>query len=505
MIVSVKRFLLLILLIASTTTLWGQRKVINYEAGMGARDASDPDVWILYNKVKAEHEGMILYADSALLNTQRNDFTAYKKVKIVLSDTTFIYGDQLFYDGDTRIVDVWDDTVIFIDGKTTLKTAHLSFDRNTSTASYTTWGHTVSGDRILDSRMGEYNSDTKDLFIHRKVVLQDSTSRLETDTLFYNTRTEVADFVSPTYIYSDSTILYSELGSYNTQTRYAVSTKASSVETGSKILTCDTLYYDEPKDYGRAYGNVVLFDTSNNVTCFGRYGETDGTQHTSLVTDSAMVVYVSEGDSLFMHADTLLVTNDTNNKVESIRAHHHVKTFRTDVQGMCDSAFYSVKDSVIQLFYDPVIWYDNYQCTADTIEMHHDSTGVRTAYLRTNSFSVEQMDVMRFNQLKGKQGVVYFEKGEPSYADILGNAQMVYYLTEEDSVGNLSLIGANAGVGSDMRIYFHERHPDRLVAYGKPDMHTYPDAQLPDELKRLKGFRWLDSHRPKSAMDIFEW
>ena len=472
---------------------------------MGARNAENPDEWILYKKVRAEHEGMILYADSALLNTQRNDFTAFRHVKIVLTDTTFIYGDQLFYDGESRIVNVWDDTVVFIDGKTILKTAQLSFDRNTSTASYNTWGHTVSGDRVLDSRMGEYNSDSKDFFIHRKVVLRDSTSRVVTDTLFYNTRTEVADFVSPTHIYSDSTILYSEYGSYNTQTRYAVSTKASRVETGSKVLTCDSLYYDEPKDFGRAFGNVVLLDTANDVVCTGHYGETDGVAHSSLVTDSARVVYVDQGDSLFMHADTLLVFNDTNNKVRSICAHHHVKTFRQDVQGMCDSAFYSIPDSIISLYYDPVLWSDNSQCAADTIEMLHDSNGIRIAYLRTNSFSVEQMDDLRYNQLKGKQGVVYFDKGEPTYADILGSAQMVYYLTEEDSVGRLSLVGVNAGVGSNMRIYFHERKPVRLATYGKPDMHTYPESKLPEEMKRLKGFRWMESRRPRTPIDIFVW
>ena len=66
-----KRVLLLFLLMAAVP-VWAQ-KLITYDAGMGTRDPSDPDVWILYQRVKAKHEGMILYADSALLNTVKNE------------------------------------------------------------------------------------------------------------------------------------------------------------------------------------------------------------------------------------------------------------------------------------------------------------------------------------------------------------------------------------------------------------------------------------------------
>ena len=56
-------------------TGWGAaeaQKIITYDAGMGSRDPENPDIWILYKRVRAEHEGMVLYADSALLNTKRD-------------------------------------------------------------------------------------------------------------------------------------------------------------------------------------------------------------------------------------------------------------------------------------------------------------------------------------------------------------------------------------------------------------------------------------------------
>ena len=160
----------------------------------------------------------------------------------------------------------------------------------------------------------------------------------------------------------------------------------------------------------------------------------------------------------------------------------------------------------MHLYFDPVVWYESFQCTADTIDMYHGEKGLRKVLLKTNSLSVEMVDTLKYNQLKGKNSIVYFDTaGEPTYADILGSAQMVYYLTESDSAGNLSLIGVNAGMGADMRIYFKERKPDRLVTYGDPDMQAYPIAQFPLDMQRLKGFNWKDSRRPKKWIDVFKW
>lgn len=496
-------------------TGWGTteaQKIITYDAGMGTRDPENADVWILYKRVRAEHEGMVLYADSAQLNTKQNDLSAFGHIKIELTDTTTIYGDRLYYDGISRVVDIWADTVRLIDGKTVLKTNHLSYDRSTATATYNNWGYTTNEDKSLVSRVGHYNSDEKTFYIYVQVVLRDSNMRLETDTLTYCTTTNLAEFRSPTHIYSDSAILYSEKGSYNTDTRYAYSTKASRVQNMEKILSCDTLHYYEATEYGKALGHVVLEDTVNKIVCTGRYGETDREHQASYVTDSALVKFVGKDennpdapqDTLYLHADSIRVLNNEKKEFTSLNAFYHVKAFRTDAQAMCDSVFYSVQDSLLQLFGDPVLWYGDYQCSADTIEMLHGAEGPTRAYLRSNSISVEQLDPDKFNQMKGRNSEVYFFKGEPDYADILGNAEMVYYITDEDS-GRVSIIGVNVGQGSDMRIYFKNRAPERVVTSGKPDMHAYPLDKLDAEKRTLQGFRWLDARRPKSPLDVFVW
>ena len=106
---------------------------------MGSRDPNNGDIWVLYRRVKAVHEGMTLTSDSAHYNTRENSFTAFGSVVIKLSDTTFIYGDRLYYDGITRVVDIWDDTVVLVDGRTQLLANHVTYERNKATAYYTEW------------------------------------------------------------------------------------------------------------------------------------------------------------------------------------------------------------------------------------------------------------------------------------------------------------------------------------------------------------------------------
>lgn len=502
-----KRILLLmLLLLVGALGDCAAQKLIEYSSGVGSRDPNDGDIWILYRRVKAVHEGMTLTSDSAHFNTRENSFTAFGSVVIKLTDTTFIYGDRLYYDGNTRVVDIWDDTVVLVDGGTQLLANHVTYERNKATAYYTEWGHALSGVRTLDSRQGEYNSDLKEFYIYNEVVLADTSMTLLTDTLIYNTSTEVAHFESPTHIYTDSSVIYSELGDYNTKTRFAISYKASHVDNQGRTIDSDTLYYDEEERYGKARGNVQIFDSVNNITCTGHYGETNQVRNFSFVTGRALVLFVDQGDSLFLHADTVFVTTDSANHLQTVRANYKVKVFRCDAQAMCDSAFYNAADSLLFLYKDPVLWYEHYQCSADTIELLHDTSGVHRAWLRTACFALQQMDREKFNQLKGKQGVVYFEEGEPQYADILGNAQMVYYITEGDSASGTSLVGANVGMGSDMRIYFDtSRAPSRVVTYDKPDLKTYPVSMVPEEWRRLKDFRWLANRRPRKPEDVFVW
>ena len=137
--------------------------------------------------------------------------------------------------------------------------------------------------------------------------------------------------------------------------------------------------------------------------------------------------------------------------------------------------------------------------------MKMDTNGVKNVHLNGNAFVSQKVAETQYNQVKGKKGVVYFTEGEPTYADVLGNAQSVYYITEDKADKTQELLGVNVGVGSDMRIYIRNRKPYRVATYTNPDMKAYTVLQLPESEKFIKGFHWYGDIRPRTKTDIYIW
>ena len=63
-----------------------------------------------------------------------------------------------------------------------------------------------------------------------------------------------------------------------------------------------------------------------------------------------------ESDTLFISSKKFTSISD---KREYIYANPNVKIYKKDFQGKCDSLYYSITDSVIELYKKPVIWTDD--------------------------------------------------------------------------------------------------------------------------------------------------
>src|SRR5476651_552009 len=83
-------------------------------------------------------------------------------------------------------------------------------------------GKLVNKDNTLISKNGYYFAFTRDAYFRYDVVLTTSDAVIKTDTLRYNSGTRIAYFYGPTNIYGkDKDTLYTEWGTYNTQTEQA--------------------------------------------------------------------------------------------------------------------------------------------------------------------------------------------------------------------------------------------------------------------------------------------
>jgi len=454
----------------------------------------------LKGNVEIHHENTILFCDSAFLYAENKNVDAFSNVTITSGDSVNIFGQLLHYNSETKITDIHD-SVIMIDGSTILTTDSLTYHIKNKTAFYQSGAEIQDGKNQLTSIRGFYYSDKKDFLFLDSVVLINPEYTLYTDTLKYNSTTEIADFTGPTDIVSKENHIYSEKGWYDTKNDKAFFNKNPYFENKKQKLSGDSLYYDRKTGLGIAHNNVVLTDTLQKMIINGGYGEYDEKKSLSIVTINAMLTQFEDKDSLFLHADTLKAFEDTLKKEKTIFAYYKAKFFKNDIQGMSDSMVYKLKDSVLHLYYSPVLWSEENQLSADSILLYTSKNNVDSIYLFNSSFIISKDDSLKFNQIKGKDMKGYFDDNELVRIDVFDNSESVYYVRDEKQ----ALIGINKAISENMVIHLKKNKINKILFLSKPQATLYPEKDLSPNDLILRDFKWEVKKRPASKKDIFIW
>ena len=463
----------------------------------------DPDAQILIGNVAFRHDSVYMYCDSACFYEKTNSLEAFDNVKMVQGDTLFLYGDYLFYDGNTQIAQVRYN-VRMENKNTTLLTDSLNYDRIYNLGYYFDGGTLMDEENVLTSEWGEYSPATKISVFNYDVKLVNPKFTLTSDTLRYSTATKIANILGPSDIVSDANHIYSELGFYNTQIGQAELLDRSVLTNEGKRLTGDSLFYDRVKGYGEAFDNVIMTDTVNKNMLTGDYCYYNELTKYAFATKKAVAVDYSQGDSLFMHADTLQMYTyylNTDSMFREMRAFHKVRFYRTDVQGTADSLVFSTVDSCLTMYRDPIIWNKNQQLLGEVIKVYMNDSTIDWSHIIGQALSVERVDSTIYNQVTGKEMKSYFTNGEMRKTEVIGSVRVVYYPMDSDS----TLIGMNVSETSKLEIYLQDRKIERMVMSPKSNGVLYPMSQIPAGKDRLENFVWFDYIRPLNKADIFNW
>jgi len=459
----------------------------------------NPDVQVLRGNVRFRHDNATMFCDSAYFYEKANSLDAFGHVKIVQADTLFVFGDFLFYDGNTKLARLRQN-VKMINRKTTLTTDSLNFDRNRNLAWYYTGGKIVDTENTLTSVWGQYSTATNDVLFRNQVLLVNKNFTMNNDSLLYNTRTKVANIICPTRIlYNEETEINTSRGWYNTDTERSMMFNRSTVKhKDGKTMVGDTVFYDKKSNYGEAFTNVILNDTVNKSTLYGDYIFYNDNTKYGLATDSAMMVDWSTEDTMYVHADTLFKMRDS--IYDDVKAYHHVRFFRNDVQGLCDSMYYAGRDSVISLHYEPVLWSDNNQLSGETMQIFTKNKKVNRVKITNDAITVQHNDSVYFNQLSGKEMIAYIDSGQLRKVDINGNAETVFYPQDD---ADSTLIGLNKTQSSFVAMYLKNKKVDRVVLTSASSGTMFPLDKATDNELYLKNFFWLEDQRPMTVKDLF--
>lgn len=485
-------------------------------------------IQILAGHVRLRQGKALFYCDSCVLNNSANVFEAWRNIQIKDGDSIQVNARHLEYKIDKKMAYL-DGGVTLSDRKATLTTPSLEYNLNTDIGIYTNGGKVVNKKTTLTSKEGYYYASLKEIYFKNDVRLTDPAYKISTDSLLYNTATQTNRFIAKT------TIIDSSGRRIETQDGYYKGGKASFSQRpviidGATTITGDRIAFDDSTGTSQAIGNVVVVDTAQGTTLVtGQlYREDKGER--MLATGKPLLIIKQEKDSLYLAADTIFtalqstVTQNTPDSVtikkdtsllkntkristskkedtlRYIEAFHHVKIFSDSLQAVCDSLYYSDKDSIFRLFREPILWSNKNQIFGDTIWLYTKNKKADRLMIFENSMIISEADTGIYNQVGSIRMDGKFTNGSLDSMRAFGNAETIYFLQEEDS----SYTGINESKSDLIDIYFSNQSLDRIVLRGTVSGTVWPIQQKNPSAMKLPLFKWSDARRPKTRLDLLD-
>lgn len=470
----------------------------------------DNKAQILVGNVQFRHEDIFMYCDSALFYESSNSLNAFGNVKMNQGDTLNLSGDILYYNGTDKLARVRNN-VVLIHGDMTLYTDSLDYDRLYNVGYFFEGGHLITKDNDLTSDWGEYRPETKDAVFNFNVQMlspappQSPKTTLLTDTLYYNTITSVANTRGPSTIDDGGCHIYTISGYMDSKTNNLTLLQRSEMSNNGKKLIADSIIWNSIDSIGEAFGNLIYTDVINQNAITGHYCYYNDKTGYSLGTDSICIKDFSQGpDTLYMHADSIkLFTHNirTDSAYRTMHAYNHVRMYRKDIQGVCDSLVYLTKDSVIIMYKDPIIWTGEQQLLGEEIMAFTNDSTIDSIHVVRQALSCEYLDSIHYNQISGHEIRSYMNGGELEMTHVIGNAITNYFPFDEDSI----MVAMNHIESTEMKMFMGENRKVKKIWMPAATGTFYPIPLIPNNVRFLENFQWFDYIRPISPEDIFKW
>jgi lipopolysaccharide export system protein LptA len=288
---------------------------------------SSTHLQILKGRVKIKQGITIFTADSVVYNEKSNFMQAYGNVHINDADSVNIYSEYLQYDGTKKLA-TFRNKVKLSDGSSTLYTDEMDYDMNGKVGTYRNGGRIESKQTTLYSKQGFYYADIKDIYFIGDVKMSDPEVALASDSLLYNSSSQVATFIAPTTIKTGKSIINTKEGYYDLKLKKAKLGGRSLIKDSASTMAAQDIFIDDKTGFGEANGNVQYKDTAQGILLFSNRVFFNKEKKNFLATEKPVMVIVQEKDSIYIAADTIysgIMKDLSNMKGGYIRAFDTVK------------------------------------------------------------------------------------------------------------------------------------------------------------------------------------
>lgn len=491
-------------LLAQTDTTEVKQINIVYGANFTKDETQYPGASIFSKderQVQFEHQGADLWCDIAIFYQKENKLRAIGNIRLQQGDSIQMTGGKINYDGNLKLAKAWD-AVVLKNADMTLRTDTLYFDREAQESYYQTGGTIVDSANTLTSKIGRYFMVPKKYQFLDSVNIRNPDYTLESSRLDYYTTSRNAYMYGPSTITGDTYKLYCERGFYDTKIESGYGIKNTKIDYNNRIIEGDSVYFDKASQFASATNNIKVTDTINKGVIRAHYAEVFKAQDSVFATKRAVSVSLVQQDSLYMHGDTLMVTGKPDDRI--LRAFRNAKFYKTDLSGKCDSIHFAQKTGITQLIRDPVLWNVENQMTGDSIHLISNLETEKLDSLKVinNAFVISQdtIGMTGFNQAKGKDLFGKFIDNELKIVDLVRNTELIYYMYNDDD----ELLGINKTICSAIRMTMAENDIEDITFFTNPDGNIFPESELPENSRKLKGFIWRGDERIRRMEDIFD-
>ncbi len=498
-------FFLLVSSVCSAQTEVEQKQInIVYGANFTKDEAQYPGASIFSKddrQVQFEHEGADLWCDIAIFYQKENRLKAIGNIRLQQGDSVQMTSGKIDYDGNIKLAKAWEN-VVLENGQMTLRTDTLRFNREQQQAYYEDFGTIVDSANTLTSQIGRYFMELDKYQFLDKVHIQNPEYTVDSQQLDYYTTSKNAYMYGPSTIIGEAYKIYFERGFYDTKVESGYGIKNTRIDYNNRIIEGDSVYFDKATEFASATNNIKVTDTVNQGIIRAHYAEVFKARDSVFATKRAVSISLVEQDSLYMHGDTLMVTGKPEARI--LRAFRNAKFYKTDLSGKCDSIHFDQRTGITQLITEPILWNGENQMTGDSIHLISDMETEKLDSLKVlnNAFviSLDSIGKVGYNQAKGKDLFGQFVENELKIIDLIKNTEVIYYMYNDDD----ELIGIDKTICSEIRLIMANNDIEDITFFTNPDGDIFPEKDLPENARKLKGFIWRGDERIMTKDDIFD-
>ena len=490
------KFLIILSFLLLTLNLGKAQKKekITYQADelKYSRENKEP-VRKLLNNVIFRQGTLVIKCDSANFYTKRNIMEAYGNIIITDVDSLKISANKLIYDGNNKTAKLREN-VIYNKKDYNLKTNYLDYNIKDKIGKFYEKGVLTEKENTLISKNGIFYAQKKYSIFFNTVEFNGPEYILKTDSLKYNSTNEVLETYGFTEIFTEDSIYIKALGGKFKTKKKSSLLNMGIIETNNYILAANEINLDNETMFYYANNNIKLQIKNSDYIISGNEGYYDKKKNITKIYGDPLLKKVFQNDTFYLSSDTIIAFGDSSN-LDMIIAYNNVKFYKKNFKGKTDSISFIIKDSLINMFNNPIIWNGNNQITSDSINFKIYDNTIEEMNLIKNAFIVSQDSMKNFNQIKGRNMKAFFDDSNfLKNINVNGNGETIYFALNETLD---KIIGLNYIICSDLKLNFNKNEIQNIIFFKNPKAKLIPPHEIKEEDLFLKNFNWREKEKPK--------